>query len=477
MSETEQEQGEIFGPEHHAALVRNAPEIHETLRQFIHKCWYTDELLVVDQPLEKNQPLFHDWICQELGEEFEVVSITADMLMTAEELLQQVLEELGLESEDDALATTLLQALNQGASDRGERPTELLIQVENAHELSEGVLTELLALISGHDEQLTPHIALWGDMRQTDALHSLESDEQARIGLLRIPPFSPKEVHAYLEHCWSQFESDLDFPFSKAQVASMLDEVGGAIDELDELALDQLEGESGGWHLPRWHAVAVAVLVVLLLFIFLRKDDEPADNGSRVVTLDLPPAATVNEPSQPETEQEEVANIRESAVPAPVVEESVEEPAVDVAQTEAPDQEEPLSPAEPATRAEVTEELEEPEVAVTVLPPEPEPAEQSTSADELLSHPDSDVFLQLLGSYSSDAAEQFMADNQRINGNGGQMYLFESRYQERPWFVVVYGAFSDRSEAEKVKGELPRHLQLAEPWARSMADIRSAMIR
>ncbi|MBT8146983.1 MAG: SPOR domain-containing protein, partial [Gammaproteobacteria bacterium] len=86
----------------------------------------------------------------------------------------------------------------------------------------------------------------------------------------------------------------------------------------------------------------------------------------------------------------------------------------------------------------------------------------------LAKSPDS-YTLQLLGSHSEASVKQFIASNRAA----AELSYFESRHEDRPWFVVVHGSYSDRSAAREAIDRLPPVLRELQPWARNLSDIQA----
>ena len=87
----------------------------------------------------------------------------------------------------------------------------------------------------------------------------------------------------------------------------------------------------------------------------------------------------------------------------------------------------------------------------------------------LLEYPGSSYTVQIMGSHSETNVQRFI-EEQLISSQRG---YFETRFQEKPWFVVVLGQFENHSDATKAIEELPTPLRSLQPWIRSIADIQS----
>jgi septal ring-binding cell division protein DamX len=91
----------------------------------------------------------------------------------------------------------------------------------------------------------------------------------------------------------------------------------------------------------------------------------------------------------------------------------------------------------------------------------------------LLAQPEDSYTLQLLGSHSESNVKNFIASQP----DPAAMRYFASRYQDKPWFVVVYGNFPTQDAARDAIDRLPSGLQELKPWARNLADIQADIRR
>ena len=88
---------------------------------------------------------------------------------------------------------------------------------------------------------------------------------------------------------------------------------------------------------------------------------------------------------------------------------------------------------------------------------------------ELLAMQGSQYTLQLLGSQIEANAIRFIDD---LQNKAGARY-FETLYQGKPWFVVIYGEYPNRDAAIASIPKLPKQLQDRKPWARSIASVQT----
>jgi septal ring-binding cell division protein DamX len=84
---------------------------------------------------------------------------------------------------------------------------------------------------------------------------------------------------------------------------------------------------------------------------------------------------------------------------------------------------------------------------------------------------DGDYTIQLMGSRSEESVIKFLTSANLPFQSG----YFETRYQGEPWFVVVSGAFTSRSQASAGITRLPAGIREQQPWVRAASGINSSV--
>ena len=92
-------------------------------------------------------------------------------------------------------------------------------------------------------------------------------------------------------------------------------------------------------------------------------------------------------------------------------------------------------------------------------------------ADEklLLAEPAGNYTLQLLGAREKSSTERFLKAYPDQDG----LRVFATLFKGKPWYVVVYGSYTDRKQATNAVSGLPQGLKKLRPWARSMKGVHS----
>ena len=162
---------------------------------------------------------------------------------------------------------------------------------------------------------------------------------------------------------------------------------------------------------------------------------------------------------------------REIARPAPVP------PSLSASADRAPQEREPA----PASTAATADAAVEAPVAAPSAGSRPAPANVASAAitatnsfaDTLRAAPATSYTLQILGTSSAAAAAEFVEQN----GAGLRQTLgyYATQRAGQPWFVVSYGVFAQRSDAQATLRRLPSRLSAAGPWVRQLAGVQSAI--
>jgi len=76
-----------------------------------------------------------------------------------------------------------------------------------------------------------------------------------------------------------------------------------------------------------------------------------------------------------------------------------------------------------------------------------------------------------MGTHDPEAVTRFV----RRNRLERDVAWFSTRYQDRPWYVVVYGRYATKNKARAAIAGLGRALRKGHPWPRAIAGILGAV--
>ena len=79
---------------------------------------------------------------------------------------------------------------------------------------------------------------------------------------------------------------------------------------------------------------------------------------------------------------------------------------------------------------------------------------------------------QVLGSVSEQAVQKFINSNKDAHQ---ELYYIKTRLKDKDWYVVLYGVYPTRTEANAALAKAPKKIRDQKPWLRSFDGIISAL--
>ena len=188
---------------------------------------------------------------------------------------------------------------------------------------------------------------------------------------------------------------------------------------------------------------------------------------------ELPPSTSIlSEPARPvKKDQARAVNPDETAVVTEVLDADIDAPRQLGQQTKvAGTAPRAIAAKEPKQAIALLERsVKYQEVPVTVAASEVDAINEYPAREQrLLDMPKSQYMLQLFGAYEEERVREFV---KQYVGRLSITY-FETRHQDRPWYVVVTGPYDNREQAKAGISVLPVTLQRQKPWARSVDNIQ-----
>jgi len=288
---------------------------------------------------------------------------------------------------------------------------------------------------------------------------------------------------------------------------------------------DQQPDESKGGIVPKWHLVAISVVAVAVIALIIfgnPSDDSNTKFSDTIVQMgDVPqdnrPIKRTNPEdeysrdsyaSNPQANNSDDSNIEftdfgqdNNSRPEPINDNRYDRPAAvntpPSRSSRSSNREEEMSVNPPPQSDKISEKVaqlrskrqDQPDEAAQAQPevsqkptrtlPQTENTQQvaatnpaaALNAKWLKGMPTNHYTLQLLGGANEGAVKKFVKEH----GAFYKMGYFQTQRQGKPWYVVVYGDFPSRANAEKAVAELPQNLRSSNPWPRSAQDVHSDM--
>ena len=481
----------------------------DLLDQLIESCSYSSDMAVVAGPLGSGKSTLAQWLAQSLKDDFVAVVVSATLFMSVEQLLEAICDELALEIAEGASTDELVEQLDQYAETLRARSKTLQLLVDDAHELGEETLQAILDLLERQADSSRlgedgVKVVLFGESMLLNSVQQLLPSAHITF---ELEPLATDEVVDYVAFKLAcagfhgKFPLDLD---TMTVIDARSQGIPGAI---NAMVKDELSGSISRRAIParrmqpvmgflERHLVAASVLfgtLLLALFFRLGGDNDSLDTDTVAVTsASQTPTASGNRQriqvpldisgavARQSTSDDDDTRTGEAGAGV-----SQDPPASQVAlrrsvenEAEQPTPPEPVAPLV----AEVTDSgdsvVESALATQQIVAHQSEPVQENQTppgqplgeAERVLLGKSPDSYtLQLLGSHSEASVKNFIA----TNGAPMELSYFESRYQDRPWFVVVHGSYPDRGSAREAIDRLPPSLRELKPWARNLSDIHA----
>lgn len=495
----------------------------QLLDQIVELSLYSNAMIAVTGPIGSGKTTLATNFRDRFAEEAVCIKITATLFMNQNQFLEPLQGALPIGASLDIEAA--VSQICHYAAELDLEARSLILIIDDAHELSAEVL-ELLTQLLERSVDSSIHALLFGESQLDNLLQStLTAEQQERLAVFPLEGFASDETQEYIRFKLVTAGYRKDLPIAggaigaihnaslgmpgsiNSQIADALNMAAPIVDprssfeseefgpmfsgerieqadEFDDYDRDEDHrdesdrGEIQPFQLanvqPRYWAAA-AMLVVLLTGTLLFWDASPTEIESVPIPVAVAPTAVQPAAIEPELDQLAGTVIGVEDVPPIEVEPAITNLA---ASTEDSTIEVPVEVAAgEIDQAAVQESGEDKtqEIAVAEAPktaPAPTPietpvlAEPSSFEERLLQAAPENFAVQLLASHSEANIRDFVA---QLEGAG----YFETRYQDKPWFVAVLAAFDNRSQATDAIAALPQKLRSNQPWIRSVAGIQT----
>lgn len=134
-----------------------------------------------------------------------------------------------------------------------------------------------------------------------------------------------------------------------------------------------------------------------------------------------------------------------------------------------------LKTASEAVKREKEQKLQQTQIASSQSRKEPLRAKEekhySSSEKEILNHDPRHYTVQILGMHNKNKLKSFMNETKLK----GKVRCCRGNHQGKPWYILVYGEYATREEAQKVMAALPEEVKNQKPWVRSFASLQGTI--
>ncbi len=421
-------------------------------------------------------------ICQIQGDQ----SVTIDFLRY---LLAKHLGLSYLESQPDLFNRQLAQKLDSMAKNR----QQFYLVIDDAHAMPERTLMGLLALASRQPHDFPPlHMIFFGSLPLETIVNDLIVQHNLTIvaHTSRLKPFDIETTKDYIAYCLKMAGYIHEFPLTDPEIQEIHREsegLPGLINPAVVTCLQQKWQHSSRlshiawvkkWMMPT-RLVGAGSLFALLLIAFVvvnhssnvpgvisQSIDKP-DFNTLLQQVESPPAYRLAGTSQQHIAADTQQNLNPTTPP-------------NISSLTKPElQTQVAAPAEPSSVVEPT--IVVTDLSDSTLPTvKSEPQEKDSSvlkspysADEqgLLARDPTHYTLQLLGAYHAKPLRNFIKQVELPK----EIWYVHTHHHHKDWYVVIYGDYATRQEAEYAVSQLPDMVKQHQPWVRSIASIQNAI--
>jgi DamX protein len=457
----------------------------QLLDQLIEHSLYSQSIMAVTGCLGSGKSTLAKAYCESFGEEAQCALIPATLFMNQTQFLEKLGEQIPVHLNDEETESAI-GSIQRFAAQQDLEAKSLIIVVDDAHELSAEVLNLISSLLK--DSSTSVHILMLGEVQLTSMLrNAFSAEKQSNLLEFELSELGGEDSIEYVRFKLAAAGYTGQLPLSGGELGkihNLANGIPGTINALVANALeDSVEALPASEKLPAfvsranaYWAVAAVLIVFLVSAVVIMDPESEVDEQQSIAAVDELvgqeagsrrieiPLAVENTPavaalgtetgieSSPLSQTNSAINI--AAIP---------ETAVTVEDSEGAA---PLQDLQDANAGEATiVDIEIPEIEIPAI------AELTISDFEksLLDSPSSSYTVQIMASHSETNVQQFVEEELDASQQG----YFETRFQDKPWYVVVHGRFANRTDAAQAIEKLPDSLQALQPWVRTLADIQS----
>lgn len=474
----------------------------QILEQLLHLCQFSHNLLVVAGEYGVGKTRMAQALIDALDDADDICFVEGQVTSDINSLLADVLAQFELGSPED---------FTEFCQKKSEQDGLVVLIIDNAHHLSDEVITELIGLLQENAESRL-HLVLFSEPYLLDRLETINAPDIVLTDFL-LEKFSLAEAVDYLNFRMEMADYLGPEIFIEAKVDPWWRQSQGQLLLLHEQAQERLlesvskPQRSRGYGsdkrgLPIPHIIAASGLVgaLFLGYLYLGSSSEkPASNVAQPIPIPIQPQSTAASSQVVSAQASSLAIVNpaiateyKSAEPvrslasSSIAAQSNSEKSTVVKQSVVPlaQANELQASAQQQSKAKVASSVK----SVTKVESSSEQSKsvakvksEATAASEpkvsqvfsdqektILAWDGSEYTLQLVGVSNEKAAHEYIA----AQPNKKDLLLFRSKRQGKDWFVVVTGHFPSSSKARQAGQDLSESQKKASPWPREVKVIQ-----
>ena len=490
-SETLQDYLGFFGLDQEpfdAELFYSAADRQALLDQLNHLCHFSASLVVLMGGEGVGKSSLSRALAKSLNAEDSCL-ISPGFMEPCGQVLARIAREFDLPSEGGTPGQLLSEIRHFSQS--AEEESRAVILIDDAHNLDDETLAALLSLLQGQEASLKHlNLVFFGAPELISSLDAIEVSD-VLIHDLYLDSLDATQLEDYL--AFRMLESGFvegihTTPFDLSTCELMVQQSGGNLHLVHQAARKRLidaslpKTPSRSMNIPVAHVAAVVALATLLLVALYFPS---GDKDKEVVVTGPEPKPSVQQASHVERSVVSHKSLATSKVlPENSVSFKNEIPPLNEADsspgfvTQAPESSTKDAEAKQAQQAltqmadeQLPPQKEAREAPSPIKPPAKQEALFTSFEKDILSWPQSDYTLQVLGSSSASQVRDFISRQ----ANKDELRLVTTLRDGKDWHRVFAGRYATSAQASRAIKNLPKVQRDAGPWPRGLGSVQQQL--
>lgn len=464
----------------------------QCLELLVHLCNYSDSIILVTGPAGIGKTTMLQALREQEAEQFVFCDLQGSPGLTSEQLTDRIEQDLDLVNEKD-----------------------LLLLIDDAQYLGLDVISMIFQLKQRTAAEGRLHIALFAtdEFEQKITRSVLREEFSEQVHAVAIEPLTLLETESFLRHHWGLKYRENDIPFDRSKckkIYALSGGIPGKILEVIEKMDNKADKEPGQQSLSPFTVgvtVSLGILFCILAILWPSADKNLLTKNETIVTeqpLQIAKDETLHESrpelaeaasdevkmaevkttvdTLPETEAvvaqaniEPVATLVEVPVVAAVAESYDEK--IAILEKKVNELQKQVATEQKALRA------TESKLQQLLAKQQPEGTKKTAKKSalktlsktrqerEILALPSKNYTLQLLSMTDENKVKSFVKEHNLLH----KANYYKTNIKGKDWFVLVYGNYSNKYDAQLAMAKLPSALKKLQPKTREYSDIQQAI--
>lgn len=434
------------------------------------------------------------------------VEVQASLLMSASELLNQLLHQLMASrfhhdlpelpaTNDEESLLSLIGSYLLRLSDSGNT---VVFLIDDAHEISEEGLCALFRLLQDKNHSESVKCVLFSEpyIEKHLSNQAVKNAGGEQVFTLKMPVLDQTALSEYLQFLEAVKPESERIMYSDSDIRMIHELSEGKLGQVNAAIRSLLEKETPTAKttafMPTYQYVVIGLVVLVLgAIIFFYQSEKALEEDSYAIEGDV----QISEPIEVVTDQSvdlgvEVEGDKAKSVSGSLLDqlrkkqEELLAERENIVQKETPKEVTPsvdkVDRMTPVPETNITKEVldaalsqdttKNQKIAVESVKPEVTDVKGSKSVQWISSQPGNRYTIQILGAHSRKNVERYIDG---FKGDVQRLHIYEGILRGQPWYVLIYGSYDSRQAAKRAGAELG----LKDLWVRDFSAIQKEMIR